>query len=478
MGTYDYSAYFAPVQQDGQGRGMSIIADTLDAIMQRRHQQQLKAAENKAAMERALMQEAGDMERAQMTDQRERAQHADSSARDWMRVGADLQGRKAPHLLEGNLSLAEPYQRMIDSMPQLKLGDPASTALAQRPAPAAQPEPQAPAPPTTGRPAVEPPPFAPAQDPGDAPMPMFGEQAPVPSPAPAAPAAAQPAPVDPADAIVQGRAADAKRKQEEARAALGPLVKEGDKFGADALEYVLHGIGANSIKREDWANAFIDRKQFLENQAGSDRRAREGRIVITPGEGRRLNATERGELRSDIKDWQQDNGYDDMAKAHRELRGALNDIKSGNPVAQSGARFAIGRKIAGAGVFTEGEQKAILGRVGGEFERWSQLVQTYIDGKLTPEQEKVFADYIESKLGHLMNDEARRMASNFRDSFMGDGSAYGNRMDEVRNRYNRLFTPFGITALDVQTGDERMIGKSDEAWLDGAEKKLQKGKGR
>lgn len=180
------------------------------------------------------------------------------------------------------------------------------------------------------------------------------------------------------------------------------------------------------------------------------RNAGQGKLIVSPGEAARNARGDLGALRADINDWQKDSGYGDMFQTFRDLQKARDEIRSGNPIQETGVRFSIGRKIAGPGVFTEGEQKAILGRVGGEFSRWDQLVQTFVDGRLTPEQQGIFMGAIDSKLGRILKTEAVQKAENFRRTYTTPGSGYEDMQPNVVNRYNSMFSPFGIS----WTGDQ------------------------
>ena len=100
-------------------------------------------------------------------------------------------------------------------------------------------------------------------------------------------------------------------------------------------------------------------------------------------------------------------------------------------------------------MFTQQEQHDILGNVGGRFESYAQLVQSFVDGSLTPSQQKAFMDSIDGKLQYITKTEATRKAELFKKRFLGPGSGMGeDYRPNVINAYNANFEPFGMAAED------------------------------
>jgi hypothetical protein len=179
----------------------------------------------------------------------------------------------------------------------------------------------------------------------------------------------------------------------------------------------------------------------------------------TPAEGRGAI----GSLDSSIQQWQKDTGYDELAKSYRDLGVGLRQLQSGNPIEQTGARFAIGKQIAGQGQFTEGEQKTILGNIGGKFESWMQAVQSFMNGKLTADQEQHFVDAIKLRLKDIRERRAPDLAVNFKDAYLSPGSGYEDMPANVQNRFNRLFKPFGVAGESVGGAGAKATGGRSKA---------------
>ena len=228
------------------------------------------------------------------------------------------------------------------------------------------------------------------------------------------------------------------------------------KFAKQAIRET---VGAMRLEtwdyKEDPFALAQGRLKFLEHREASKINARAAGHRLSPGTEATSKRGDLGVLRADINDWQKDSGYTTTAEKLRTLKETNALLKSGNALNQTAARYGLGKKIAGTGVFTAEEQKIIIGAVAGKYGEWESTVQKFVDGTMGGKDMVVFLDAIKGQTGHAQN-VMDGLSERFKVSFMSDGSGYENMQKNVANQYNRLFGEFG-TKVDV-SGDGVTLG--------------------
>jgi len=385
MGTYDYSPFFAPVQPDGQGRGMSHVGSVLDAIMERRERAKLQKMQEEEAYRRAILNEQGEAVRANMVEGRERdkmAADADrhredmelrraAADRDERRLGIDAWGRAVPHIQDDRPSLAAKY---------LELVDPVGTARAR----AGSQQPQVPslqlqAPPSIADMQPQPAPQAPA--PGPTVPPVGGV----------------------ADAIMDGVSADRKRREERARATLSKLVKPGDKFGEKALEDVVAALG--DVPATEWEKRFTARRQFLEGQAGALERSRNARFVMSPDKRADNERADVQAFEGAYQKWEGANNVDKLTDAYDKFRemsaNTDNFTRDGSTIDLRSALYQTARYITGPGVLTPQEYQNTVSKTTGAIGSALTKLQQNLDGAIDEKEFEALRKFVKNAEGAI-----------------------------------------------------------------------------
>jgi len=227
------------------------------------------------------------------------------------------------------------------------------------------------------------------------------------------------------------------------------LPPEHQKLGRVAADESLGQAQTGAFKTpQDAFETYSKRIGALIEQQESTRRAGMHGVKVTPGEEARFTQSAARDLRTDVQQWQKDAGYDDAREEHRALQIALREIRSKNQIDSTSARFAIGRKIAGPGVFTEDEQRKIIESVGGKWESFNQLVEAWMSGGLAAGQRKIFEQSIMGRFGDLVTRRVDELERDFRESFIDD-PLYQNMKGNTAHWYNRNFRTFGRPPIKV-----------------------------
>lgn len=425
MGAIDYSNWFQPIPQSPTARGLGSLSTALDAIIARRQQQKQHEAEQQGLMlrnqqdnERALQASTMQAESARLATQQREAAAAAAAEQQRQRLSLDQQKMRNEAWGKANDIYRQPGGDAVAE--QLLAGAGVLRPVEQRDLP----------PVDFVKEDDSPMGFSVTPE-WEAQQGAVGKMGVVGQDDRAIPFAGPPTPE------VLAR----RLRQQFGHVAGDPRLNA-------ALSDAEAGVASGAIRPD---RAYSETLGAERGRISAEKRAAmSGRQTISPGENARLNRMAVSDLSSDVARWQQDRGYDEISKTLRDLKQAESEIKEHNAIMTTGVRYSIGRKIAGPGVFTEGEQAAILGRVGGEIERWDQLRQTFENGQLTPTQEKIFVDAIKAKLRYTLKSEAAALTSNFDEGFLGPGSPYAGMEPNVLNQRNRLFQPFGVPRVKVE----------------------------
>lgn len=155
-------------------------------------------------------------------------------------------------------------------------------------------------------------------------------------------------------------------------------------------------------------------------------------------------------LRSDLKEWTEQSGYERVAKELSASARTLKAIESGNPKLVQQAIFAYGKETAGVGSFTRDEQDAIINRTGGT---WEQVVNAFNqakEGVYSPETIKIFRDAMAIK-AQSSRGELEQIHGSFQNKFRA-GTAYQNVQQNMFDEEKTLFGRYGISPTPLGDG--------------------------
>lgn len=484
MSEFDY--LYKPIAPNGQTRGMSFLADAMEAVMERRRRMQelqMKEAGDTARKQMELDQQAAHNmaleEQARQQEERHRIEGERLDARENRRLGIDQDKQQAGYAQQGLYSLMQPPQPLgpnnppvgvpqggndLDNLMNSALGRAPETRTGPQSAPAGPPmnpfqaaqqraQAQQPAP----QPAPQPQPQLSPEADFAASLPFNGEP-PQPEPVqmptsivdeqPQAPGPGPMLPQQPVDMPMAMRiAADRKAVADEVLSAFSPINPAAAKATAAAVQ-----SGLPRDKAADFFNQTVGMDiRKMKRQGGGGK----------PPTDVQLATAARGDmaaLRQDVNDWQKDSDYQTVHNQARALNEAKALLTSKNALNETAARFNIGRKIAGPGSFTEGEQKNIIGSVSGRYGTYEATVQKFIDGSMGESDRRVFLEAVTKQLEYNTKTLGPQLEQNFRDRFMTDGSGYEGMQKNVINQYNRLFSPFQIEKMSTDGSSGAVLG--------------------
>jgi hypothetical protein len=390
VGLIDWSKYRSdPVSM---GPGLDLFGATLDGIMKRRHEKQLRQQQEAADIERARMAAEVDRERIGETGRHNlhTEQNADANTkREDMRFEAALRGQAGPQMDKGNDSAAAPLLEMAGNM-------------AERRAPPAAPV-----------------------GPDDA-LPM--------SPA------AQLSPLEDARAA---READARQRGERASALLAPHAT--DDIGKAALGLsVAHAQGSDPSKTVEFFNANV---QAEKNRRAAASRAREAGNrppkPATPGQ-----VTD--DARADMNAYLANTGYkidQGSMRSFGRMEGLAAEAAKGNPMASRAfmgmwAKFAQGE----VGVLNQSDLDTFWNNAGSPVERTEEALAKLVSGGLGDGKRENAVAAIKALTGTIKSRLDQTYAGAV--DMMRPHGATGER-------YLKAFFGRGLPESEGQAGDKR-----------------------
>lgn len=232
---------------------------------------------------------------------------------------------------------------------------------------------------------------------------------------------------------------------------------------SDVFKY-MQGVATD---RRQQTAADEHQRQFEERQAQAAALRREGLGVSTENSKRsaaaRIQAagitsqpalkasnaagTVVGRLDTEFDRWSKQQNWKGVAAGSRQLKAAMGNIVSGNPLAEKDAQIQLARFFRGA-MPTEGEMHMLYANLGG---RLGQALPKFIEdmsrGGLSPEQKNILKESID--VAQRESDEQiANIVESARTNF-GPGSGHENLAGNINARVKGLFRGVGVKVPDV-----------------------------
>lgn len=266
------------------------------------------------------------------------------------------------------------------------------------------------------------------------------------------------APVENYRALTAMREREAGKLEAEANGATDPYVQrellsvaEGMRSGRIAVPGMKPEAGQVPAEK---ALEFLygQRNQLAWHQASEANKDRRAAMEVRKGDANleqrdRSNTTsEHTQLLATLKDWKATAQIQGNLKDYRQAIEGLGNVTSANSVRQRAAIYAAGRRINGAGVFSNQDAKEILGSTGGLAQSVADAISKAENGEFDPATTARFSDAL---LGQI-NVTKTRIADAGRsfDALAADPH-WANYQPSITAYRNSVFGLLGEQARDV-----------------------------
>ncbi len=405
MGGINWSVLHQPAPPSALQQGSSMLSDALDAVLQRRHQQQLKQEEIAAENERARLRAQAEAEQNRVKNEFDQQKIANDVAtqkanqtnmeaqrlHDQAKLANDAYERAAPELAAGNIAAVTPGLRAagvgVRGPDQRRASGVPVAPPPQAPPMAIDPADVAFAPPGAfdNVQSTQPPPVSgvsPEEAETNAFLDKLGESVDPTAPAGAysfdMPGQTSPTYFDPAQVEAERRAEGKKVRGSFAQSAKEP-------YEVEALNNTEAAIASGTIKRTEAAKYYTDQVK-----AARDRMERANRPRGKGGGNDRFKAADdaradNNAFRVAYNDWEKESGVNVLTSSLNQIKKSESAVssyrKNGDTIGVKDALYSTARAITGVGVLTQQEYDNTVRNTAG----LSQAILTKIFNKTSGE---------------------------------------------------------------------------------------------